>query len=195
MLVFKKKLISKYYTEGAEWMWKVNGEFEEYIGPIIKYRKDYFVGEEITQDVFLNKKLTKYKEEPSLSEYDKLKPQYNKNFIEPEIFIYKIRVKDLDAGKYKKYFCYATHLNEVKPIDDKTFKYLKKNSTPYHKFYRFVELQLGLNNADYDINASTINIAAEIIPNLHEYVAADDYLYEPFRGDLTQAYVPKIDLP
>ena len=195
MLVFKKKHISSHYTEGVEWMWKVNGEFEEYIGPMIKYRKDYFIGEELTQDVFLNKKLTPFQAEPSLSEYDKLKPKYNKNFLEPEIFIYQLRDKDVEKGKYKKFFCYATHLNEVKQISDKTFKYLKKQNTPYHKFYNIVELELGLSNSDYDKNTSIINEALDIIPDLEQYVSAEDYLYEPQRSNVELPYVPKIDLP
>lgn len=195
MLVFKKKLISSHYTEGEEWMWKVNGEFEEYIGPMVKYRKDYFVGEELTQDVFLNKKLTKFVAEPSLSEYDKLKPKYNKNFIEPEIFIYQLRNKDIEKGKYKKFFCYAIHLNEVKQISADTFKYLKKDSTPYHKFYRFVELELGLSNLDYDKNSAIINEALDTIPDLEQYLSAEDYLYEPFKSNVELPYVPKIDLP
>jgi hypothetical protein len=195
MLVFKKKHISSHYTEGGEWMWKPKGEFEEYIGPMVKYRKEYFVGEELTQDVFLNKKLVKFVEEPSLSEYDNLKPKYSKKFIEPEIFIYQLRDKDLEEGKYKKFFCYAQHLNEVKQISSETFKYLKKQNTPYHKFYKFVELKLGLNNSDYDMNVSTINIAAEIIPDLKKYLSADDYLFEPFRSNVEQPYIPKIDLP
>ena len=177
MLVFKKKHISSHYTEGGEWMWKPQGEFEEYIGPMVKYRKEYFVGE------------------PSLSEYDNLKPKYNKKFIEPEIYIYQLRDKDLEEGKYKKFFCYAQHLNEVKQISSETFKYLKKQNTPYHKFYKFVELKLGLNNSDYDMNVSTINIASEIIPDLKKYLSADDYLFEPFRSNVEQPYIPKIDLP
>jgi hypothetical protein len=195
MLVFKKKLISNHYTEGIEWMWKVNDEFVEYIGPMVKYRNDYFVGEELTQDVFLNKKLTKFVAEPSLSEYDKLKPKYKKNFIEPEIFIYQLRDKDIEKGKYKKFFSYAVHLNEVKQISVDTFKYLKKDSTPYHKLYRFVELELGLNNSDYDKNISTINEALDIIPDLEQYLSAEDYLYEPFKSNVELPYVPKIDLP
>jgi len=195
MLVFKKKLISKQYTEGLEWMYKVDGEWKEYIGPMVKYGKDYFIGEELTQDVFLNKKLDQFQEEPSLNEYDELKPQYTKDFKEPEIFIYTLRDKDVEAGKYKRFFCYATHLNEVKQISADTFKYLKKDSTPYHKFYKFVELELGLSNSDYDRNASTINAGTEIIPDLKQYVSADDYLYEPLRSNVEQPYIPKIDLP
>jgi hypothetical protein len=195
MLVFKKKHISSHYTEGEEWMWKVDGEWKEYIGPTVKYRNDYFVGEGMNQHVFLNNKLTKFKEGESSNEYDRLKPKYKKDFIEPQVFIYTIREKDLDAGKYKKYFCYASHLNEVKEINADTYKYLKKDNTPYHKFYRCVELKLGLNNGDYDRNSTTINEAATIIPNLHEYVAADDYLWEPFRSDKSPPYIPKIDLP
>ena len=44
MLVFKKKLISKQYTEGVEWMYEADGEWKEYIGPMVKYGKDYFIG-------------------------------------------------------------------------------------------------------------------------------------------------------
>lgn len=195
MLVFKKKHISSHYTEGEEWMYKKDGEFVEYIGPMVKYRKEYFIGEELTQDVFLNKKLTKFVVEPDVSEYDQLKPKYSKNFIEPEIYIYQLRDEDVKKGKYKKFFCLATHLNEVKQISEKTFKYLKKQNTPYHKFYKFVELELGLSNSDYDRNVSMIIEALDIIPDLEEYLSADDYLFEPVRGNAEQPYIPKIDLP
>ena len=193
MRVYKKKYIKKSFTPGGEWMVKLyykdklgilqtNDEFEEYKGPIVFYAGIPFGAEKLSMDVEDTQRLYPI-EKRSMKQnfvYDSLKRKYAKNFKEPVPYKHKLTDKEKEKGEYSRYFVNTEHTNEIIEVDKQQYKYYKKQSSPYHKPVKFVELKLKLSTSAIYYNHLKIQAARADIKDIHKFALPTEYMTWPF---------------
>jgi len=180
MRVYKKKYIKKGFTAGEEWMIKIReGEFKEYIGPIVFYVGTPFGGEEMNKKTQKEMKLYPYDMSKAVILYDELKPEYRRDFIEPVPFAHKLTEKEIEKGEYTRYFAEILNTGSVCEIDKEQYKYFKKNSTPYHKNAAWVEIKLKLSTLGITLNYEEILKAVQVIRTIRNFVLPTDHMKWP----------------
>jgi len=200
MRVYKKKYIKKGFTTGGEWMTKVDeGMFEEYIGPIIYYASTPFGGQKMTKEIQKTMQLYPLQKSKDKFIYDEIKPEYNRNFIEPVPYKHKLTEKEIEKGEYSRYFVETLNIGVVCEIDKEQHKYFKKNNTPYHKNIAAVEIKLKLSKKAIGLNCNSILEAKQKIEKIQDFVSPIKYMslpdnYNPYKSN-DPYYRPEIKLP
>jgi len=174
MLVFKEKHITYDWTNDNSLVF-VKGDMKgkTYNGPIMLYFNKIFAGSKMTKEVAKWNALQPADAGGDV-EYDLLKPKYADKFNFPVDNPTDPTRKEIKEGKYKKYFVeYCGDICEVNKWD---YKYFKKNSTPYHKAIKKVELELGLSVYDIDKNLAAIAEGRKIIKDLDTRISPTAYM-------------------
>jgi len=180
MRVYKKKYIKKGFTPGEEWMTKdEKGKYTEYIGSIVFYAGTPFGGDDMTKEVQKTMKLYPFEVSREKVLYDEIKPEYNRNFIEPVPYKHKLTEKEVEKGEYSRYFTEIQNTGAICEVTKDQYKYFKKDSTPYHKNALWVEIKLKLSVRAVGLNYESILEAKQTIKNIHKFVLPTDYMKWP----------------
>lgn len=171
MRIYREKYIDRGFTAGGEWMTRnKEGQYSEYIGPIIYYSEEAFGGEKMSPKLEREMKLYPFDENKDSILYDEIKPKYSKNFIEPVPYKHTLTQEEKDKGEYTRYFCEILNLNSIMEIDKEQFKYFQKDSTPYHKNIECIKIKLKTSIKSITYNKQQIAKASEKIKDIKDYI-------------------------